>query len=110
MTAVIYKTGTLRVMGVCDGPGSTGNCPRSSSQGHIFCAGQDLVLTKDDASADCDGLKRGRFTVSPYSICPLTRRAADRQLTPNYFSPFACRQGPIANKGQVARNVATPTA
>jgi hypothetical protein len=98
MTAVIYETGTLRVIGVCDGPDSTGSCPRFS-QGHIFCAGKDLVQTKDDVSAYCDGLKRGRFTVSPDSICPLASHTPDCHLTPIYFSPFACRQAPIGNQG-----------
>jgi len=89
MSAVIYETRSLRVLGVCDGPDSKGNCPRTLPGGQIFCGGHDLVLTKDDGAAYCDGFARGRFTVSPLSICPLIGRGHSDAR--EYFNPYACR-------------------
>ncbi len=89
MVAVIYKTGSLQVVGVCDGPGCRGSCPRMTSDGRVFCGGRDVLLSGDEHGARSDGLGRMRFTVAPMSICPL----ADLQPAyhQQYFSPFVPR-------------------
>jgi hypothetical protein len=86
MVAVIYKTSDLQVIGVCDGPEPGGRCPRALSDGRVFCAGYDIVLTRDEAGARCRGLKRERFSVSQLSICPLAN--AHAVCGREYFSPF----------------------
>lgn len=86
MAAVIYETSGLQVIGVCDGPGPDGRCPRALPDGRVFCAGRDIVLTRDEAGARRRGLKRERFSVSELSICPLA--SAPTMYGREYFSPF----------------------
>ncbi len=87
MAVVIYNTRGLRVVGVCDGPGLDGRCPHARADGHVFCAGCDVVLTRDEPGARCQGLKRERFSISQLYTCPL----ADGRSARDYFSPFASR-------------------
>ena len=88
MVTVMYAPGDLRVMGVCDGPDGSGQCPRIAPGEEVPCWGWDLVLSGDDARRPRGTIGRPRVRVTPgTTVCPL----AEAGCVHRYFSPFSKR-------------------
>lgn len=77
MVAVIYEPSGLRVSAVCDGPDASGACPRALADGRAYCAGLDIVLSRDVIAAEFLGHYRPRLMVSPEAMaCPIAPQMA----------------------------------
>jgi len=93
MVTAIYRPGKPQMLGVCDGPDATGRCPQMKRDGRAFCAGCDIVLTRDDAVGESFGITHRRFRVYEQTTrCPLVSPGVGLrfvQADRGYFSPFA---------------------
>jgi hypothetical protein len=88
MSPVIYERDSLKIRSICSGPDDGGHCPRPQDDGRAYCAGLDVVLTKDEGGA-YGSLDRTRLAVCGESVvCPLADLAECHR---EYFSPFAQR-------------------
>ena len=89
MVAIMYAPDDLRIMGVCDGPDATGQCPRCAPGAEVPCWGLDLMISGKEARRLPASMQHERFRVIPGSIvCPLAEAGFHRR----YFSPFQPRR------------------
>jgi hypothetical protein len=95
MVVAIYEPGELKMLAVCDGPDTEGQCPRITASGAALCAGCDIVLSRNEPAVAAFGPGQRRFRVYDRTVrCPLASPAAGlRFVHPDrgYFSPFVSR-------------------